>query len=476
MAGQGRDRTRLSPWARAARLGAVACVAAAIAAGPWPGHGAGAATSPIKHVVVIMMENRTFDNVLGALCVERVQSSDPAPCEGTKQGVLPDGSTIALSVAPDVQPSLNHSVNSHVKSLNYKKGVAQMNGFPTIPGCQKTPEPGHVPYACYDQFDPQGTDKTSITNQTTLANTYTISDMTFESHTSASFISHLELVAGTHSYFHGDNPHYNRAMHPPPKGPGWGCESNEDTAWDDPVLGAITVPSCVPDKNGNGPYRTSPVPYLPTIFDRLDAAGDSWKVYVNSLTSARSPCSYFWECLNSTQKNNVVKSNAFATDASKGNLPVVSFIMPQAQVSGHPTYSMQMGDNWLGTQVHAVENGPEWDSTAIFITYDDCGCFYDHVPPPVDGEGLRVPMFIVSPYAKPHFVDHTDATIASTLAYIESNFGIPPLGDEDSGDYDFSNAFDYSQTPLKPAKMVDNPLPAKERAWLLSHPGEQFQS
>src|SRR5438132_1964391 len=89
----------------------------------------GVAQSPIQHVVVIMMENRTFDNVLGALCVERVAGGDPAPCDGTKVGTLLDGSTIPLALAPDIQPSLNHSVLSHLQGLDYQAGVARMDGF-----------------------------------------------------------------------------------------------------------------------------------------------------------------------------------------------------------------------------------------------------------------------------------------------------------------------------------------------------------
>ena len=100
----------------------------------------------------------------------------------------------------------------------------------------------------------------------------------------------------------------------------------------------------------------------------------------------------------------------------------------------------------------AIENGPDWDSTAIFITYDDCGCFYDHVAPGLnpDGtqEGTRIPMVIVSPYARAGFTDSTHATFASILAYVEQTFGLTPLGINDAEAYPYTNAFDYSQTPL----------------------------
>jgi phospholipase C len=456
---------------------AVVCLLAASVVAIWgrPRH-AGAAATPIDHVVVIVMENRTFDNVLGALCVERDESHDPSRCDGTKQGLLSDGNTIPLTPAPDIQPSLNHSVHSHLKGLDWRGGVARMDGFDRILGCQADPERGHPPYACFDQFDPQGSDAASIANMTQLANQFTISDRTFESYPSASWSSHLEMVAGTRDLFHGDNPHYMRQFHPPPHGPGGGCDSHEDAAYDSPTFGLIYVPSCVPDRNGNGPYRTSPVAWVPTIFDRFDGAGVSYKVYVNHLDTLRSPCSYFWECVDSSQRTHTVNRDEFTRDARQGSLPDVSFIMPSAPDSQHPTYSMLRGDNWIGSTVGAVENGPDWHSTAIFLTYDDCGCFYDHVAPPIQGMGLRMPMVIISPYARPHFVDHTTATLASTLAFIEHNWSLAPLGDEDRGAYDFHNAFDYGQEPVAPVRMVDTPLPQWEVRYLHRHPGSRQPS
>src|SRR5205807_2142310 len=98
--------------------------------------------------------------------------------------------------------------------------------------------------------------------------------------------------------------------------------------------------------------------------------------------------------------------------------------------SQHPGFSLMEGDNWIARNVSSVMDGPDWSSTAIFITYDDCGCFYDPVRPP-RGAGVREPMVIVSPYAKPAFVDHTVATDASMLAFLEHLFHLKPLGEGD---------------------------------------------
>ena len=110
---------------------------------------------------------------------------------------------------------------------------------------------------------------------------------------------------------------------------------------------------------------------------------------------------------------------------------------------------MIVGDNWIGEEVSAIENGPDGKSTTIFIYYDDCGCFYDHVTPPA-GLGIRLPLVIVSPYAKVGYTDHNVATNSSILAYMESVLGVDPVNEEDGTAYDFHESFDYSQSPTPP--------------------------
>ena len=97
-----------------------------------------------------------------------------------------------------------------------------------------------------------------------------------------------------------------------------------------------------------------------------------------------------------------------------------------------------------GQVVKAIQSGPSWSTTAIFVTWDDCGCFYDHVPPP-PGFGVRVPMVIVSPFAKSGFTDTTSASFAGILSFTEHNFGLSPLGPNDAQAYPFTNAFNFRQ-------------------------------
>jgi len=128
---------------------------------------------------------------------------------------------------------------------------------------------------------------------------------------------------------------------------------------------------------------------------------------------------------------------------------------------------MITGDNWLADQVNAVMDGPDWSLTAIFLVYDDCGCFYDHVPPPA-GLGIRVPMVIISPYAKPGFTDSRVATYASVLAFVEHDFGLAPLAVDDQLAYDYAGSFDFTQRPLPPMHLQKHPVPP----WIQRYVGE----
>jgi phospholipase C len=134
---------------------------------------------------------------------------------------------------------------------------------------------------------------------------------------------------------------------------------------------------------------------------------------------------------------------------------------------------MIVGDNWIGQVVSAIENGPNWKSTAIFLTYDDCGCFYDHVPPPTgSGLGLRMPMIIISPYAKRGYTDSTVASFASILAFSEHVLGLTPLNSVDANAYNYMGAFNFNQTPLPAVRMIRSREPASSRAYLARHPND----
>jgi phospholipase C len=418
---------------------------------------AGVEAAPIKHVVIVYQENHSFDNVLGRLCASTGRR------DGFRHGKLPDGENIPLGQAADLVPQVSHGPSSQATAID----GGRMDGWANLKGCGQS-----AGYQCMTQFAPS-----DIPNLSRLARKFVIADHAFEMDTIPSWGAHMELVAANLDGFTGVNP---------PTGglSGWGCDSNKDAPWQkSPTDPAQPEPTCIPDYNLDptkfpygGAYRQTPVQPLPTIMDELDAAGLSWKLY--STSSQRDGyswaiCPTFAECRYTAQHHNSVPRLQVLTDAQSGALPAFSVVLPNGTISQHNTFSMTEGDNWIGQVVSSIESGPDWLSTAIFIAYDDCGCFYDHVSPP-PGLGIRIPMVIVSPYAKSRYTDSNQASIASLLAFTEHNFGLPALGRTNADAYDFSNAFNYGQSPLAKVQMTHSPLSRSERHRLkvMPHPND----
>jgi phospholipase C len=199
----------------------------------------------------------------------------------------------------------------------------------------------------------------------------------------------------------------------------------------------------------------------------MDASGVSYTLYVPG-KSQHSICPSFYECL-TTQSQHIIDPTEFPDDAAAGNIPNVSIVIPRDKDSEHNGKSLMRGENWIARNVSALMSGPAWDSTAIFVTYDDCGCFYDPVPPPA-GMGIREPMVIVSPWAKPHFVDHEVASHASMLSFIEHVFAMPNLGMADAGAYDYMGSFDFGQPPRPGIPLPQHRVPASSIRYIATHP------
>ncbi len=153
------------------------------------------------------------------------------------------------------------------------------------------------------------------------------------------------------------------------------------------------------------------------------------------------------------QRRRIVDTAQFYVDARTGHLPQVCWVVPTEEVSEHPPYSIRQGMAYVTGLVNAVMEGPDWSTTAIFISYDEWGGFYDHVPPTrVDpyGLGIRVPGLVISPYARQGFIDHTVHSSASWLRIVEERFGLEPLTARDAGASDMIEDFDFSQKPRPP--------------------------
>jgi len=159
----------------------------------------------------------------------------------------------------------------------------------------------------------------------------------------------------------------------------------------------------------------------------------------------------------------VVPFANFATDAQNGNLPAVSWLIPDTKNSDHPDSSVCVGENWTVQQINAVMQGPDWSTTAIFLTWDDFGGFYDNaVPANFDyyGFGVRVPMIIISPYSLAGHVVHTEYEFASVLKFIETRFGLSNLTLRDLDAANMEDAFDFKQNPLPPLVLNQRTCPS----------------
>jgi len=213
----------------------------------------------------------------------------------------------------------------------------------------------------------------------------------------------------------------------------------------------------------------------PTIFDQLQKAGVTWKDYVPDYPSGSSlaPFSTY-----SKFKSNIVPMSNYFADLQNGSLPQVAFIDKDSKrgLDEHPGagLSVQAGSAYVAGIINALMNSSSWKDSVFFLTYDEAGGFYDHVPPVAtvspDGippvfqasdicatqtgptcdfvfTGFRVPNLVVSPFAKTHYVDHTPIDTTAILAFIEKRFGLPPLSKRDAAQPDISFFFDFAGAP-----------------------------
>jgi len=383
------------------------------------GGGGGEVTNPgtnpaglesIQHIVFIVKENRTFDNYFGTF----------PGANGATSGTISTGKVIPLGHAPDKLPrDIDHSFNSAVTAIN---GGA-MNQFDLIPGANQNGD-----YLAYTQYT-----EADIPNYFAYARNFVLADAFFSSLTGPSFPNHLYTV-GAQSGGAINNPANSQGM--------WGCDApSNSTVQVMDSLGSITT--------------QYPCFDFQTLADLLEARGISWKYY----SPGQGQSGYIWSALNAIShirltplwNLHVVPTDQFVQDAINGQLPAVSWVVVDAPLSEHPPASVCAGENWTVQQLNAVMQGPNWNSTAVFLTWDDFGGFYDHAPPPtVDrfGFGPRVPLLIISPWAKPGYISHNVLEFSSVLKFIETRFGLSQLTQRDAISSDMLDSFDFSQSPL----------------------------
>ena len=225
-----------------------------------------------------------------------------------------------------------------------------------------------------------------------------------------------------------------------------------------------------------GAARPRPLDPRPPCFD-ADSVPDQlhreripWAYYAPN----RNQVGYIWSTLNSFPsifesdlwEQNVRPVDHLLEDIEANALPAVSWIVPRYELSDHPPWSSTNAHNWATQIVNAIMRGPMWEHTAIFITWDEWGGFYDHVPPPVvdqTGLGIRVPMLLISPYARRGMIDHEQGEFSSPLKFIQDNWGMPHHTKRIRATHNFEHAFDFRRPPRAP-----DPRP------LVAAPGDPF--
>jgi phospholipase C len=362
----------------------------------------------IKHIVVIMQENRSFDNLFHGF-----------PGADTVDSGMSNGKLVALQpVRIEQGTDVDHSHAGWWTDWDNGK----MDGFAHA----KYPIP-YLPYAYVPQEETEP--------YWTLARQYTLGDRMFQSNSGPSFPAHQYMIAGQ-SADADENP----------GAADWGCDAPH------------TARVAMVGPNGTDLAGEYPCFDYPTMADLLDSRSISWNYYA---AGKSNPAQYILSAFQAVYhirfgedwNNHVVSPNSrVLTDIQGGKLAQVTWIVPQLPYSDHPGKgSTAEGPSWVADIINAIGAGPFWASTVIFVTWDDWGGWYDHVSPPqVDsmGLGFRVPVIVVSPYAKKGYISHQVHEFSGFLRYTEEVFALPSLDARDANTDDFADCFDYSQSPI----------------------------
>jgi len=383
-------------------------------------------SSKIQHIVIIIQENRSLNNLFngfpGAQTVKYGYDS-----KGQKIALQPVGLSTSWDIVHDFSDFLS-ACNGKGK---YPGTDCRMNGFDNESWeCGRGTQP-----PCPDQYPPYSyVPHSEIKPYFYLGEHYVLADQMYASNVdSSSFISHQYIVAGQAS----SGVNYPSSW--------WGCEGSASD-----VIGTLNserqygsnIPMCF---NNN------------TLGAEMDDKGLSWAYYASEITGDGG----FWSAYQNIKpiytgsdwkKDIISPQTNFFTDVSKGKLRDLSWITPTCANSDHAGCESTTGPSWVASLVNAIGKSKYWDSTAIFIFWDDYGGWYDPEPPAkadYDGLGIRIPMLIVSPYAKDGHVSHTHYEHGSILKFVEQTFGLAALSASDKRAAAPDDAFDFNKPPRK---------------------------
>jgi phospholipase C len=448
----------------------------------------------IQHVVVIMQENRSFDQYFGTYPGANGIPTNP---DGSFSVCVPDPAT-GECVAPFHNPNdLNRGgPHSAINATNDIDG-GKMDGF-------IAEEQAGSKNVCTNPNDPTCTvaagmpdvmgyhDYREIPNYWAYANEFVLQDAMFEPNASWSLPAHLFMVSGWSAKCATSDP--------------MSCQNALQNPGGLNGAGPRAGVAPTPGQNGQPLYAWTDLTYL------LHRMGVSWNYFVAGGTqpdcaddamtcppkpqSARTPeiwnpLPWFETVHQDGELSNITDISNFYKDAANGTLPNVSWIDPNGAESEHPPALVSTGQSYVTGLINAIMQSPDWNSTAIFLAWDDWGGFYDHVvPPSVDenGYGLRVPGLVISPYAKQGFIDHKTYSFDSYLRFIEDDFlggqRIDPQTDgrpdprpdvRENLAGDLTQDFDFSQSPRPPLLFPLQPsISVANSAGSLSVSGQHF--
>ncbi len=423
-------------------IAAVACIAGCSSGGSHPGRMwlpvvAAKRTPPpptyITHVVIVIQENRSFDNLFATY----------PGADGATTGKTHTGRTVRLKKVRLDAFDVDHTWQGF--QTEYDGG--KMDGFDLI-GFGALGHQGPAGLYAYQYVNPA-----DIRPYWAMARQYVLADHMFETQSSGSFIGHQDLIAGATAI----NRYQSLVDYPTPLEPGtpWGCDAPAKTR-----TSLITVKHRY--LQGAGPF---PCLAYPTLRDPLDDRHVSWKYYAPpySSRSGKPEMGRIWTAFDAIDvvrngpewaANISTPETSIFKDIKKNRLPAVSWLIPDWKNSDHPGEPggvVNGGPSWVAQVVNAIGNNAKlWNTTAIIVVWDDWGGFYDHVSPPqldYQGLGIRVPMLVISPYAKKGYISHTQYEFGSILRFVEDNWGLPRMHTTDVRANSIVDAFDFSRPP-----------------------------
>ena len=394
----------------------------------------------IDHIIIIVQENRSFDNLFAGLSGADTQSYG-YDSKGKKIALAP----ITLATTWDLEHSFAGFFEDCDGRGKFPGTKCRMDGFDKEQvDCGQGSEP-KCPNA-HPQF--AYVPRSQVRPYFDMASQYVVGDRMFESMIDgSSFVSHQYLIAAQ----------ANAAVDVPFGGP-WGCGGGPGD-----LVNTVTTARQL------GP-PISPCFDNATLGDELDAAGVSWKYYTHDAHGNAA----LWNGYQAIKhirygkdwkKDIISPQKRFFDDVANGNLATVSWVTPTCRNSDHAGCGSKTGPHWVASLVNAIGDSQYWKTSAIFIFWDDYGGWYDHVPPPYvdyDGLGFRVPLVVVSPYAKRGYVSHVRYEHGSLLRFIEDRFGLSQLSASDArANSPASDCFDFSQSPRKFRK-ISTPMTERD--------------